>query len=409
MKDLYIVSKFTILDMIRRKSFIISFIIILVLMLIGFNVPNIVKSIKGDDSLSKSYIVDKDNIFEGLLVNLNEMDLGYEFIIDNNDISFEEIKEKIDKGEIDEAIVVKKDSGKLLIDYVIENSALYDGVPSSLQNVFNTLYYELQVSKLNLTEEEYSNIHEKITYSLVQTDLEEVKGNPFGVMLVSLALFMIIYFFAFQVSSAITIEKTSKIIETLVTSTNPKNIVLGKTIGIGIVGLIEFAIFIVFGVVCKNLFFDESFLEGIIDFSTFTPFLAFITLVYFILGYGVYALLYALVGSTVSKPEDVQTANGPIGLILVGGFYLSYFSMMNPTSSVNKIASIIPISSPFCMPFRIMMDIASPSEIILSLVVLVLTCILVAYVSIRIYSNAILNYGCKISFKETLKLFKNRD
>ena len=150
-------------------------------------------------------------------------------------------------------------------------------------------------------------------------------------------------------------------------------------------------------------------LEGLIAFRTITPFLGVITVIYFILGFSVYALLYALTGSTVSKPEDVQSANGPVSMIAVIGFYLSYFSMMNPTSSLNKLSSLIPISSPFSMPFRVMMDIATPMEIILSIVILVLTIIIVAFVSIKIYSQAILNYGNKIGFKDAVKLFKNKN
>ena len=114
-------------------------------------------------------------------------------------------------------------------------------------------------------------------------------------------------------------------------------------------------------------------------------------------------MLYALTGSTVSKPEDVQSANTPVALISVIGFYLAYFTMMNPTSELNKIAAILPISSPFCMPFRVMMEIATGPEILGSIVILVITTILVAIFSIKIYSKAIFNYGSRGKIKELLR------
>ena len=81
MRDVFIVIKFTILEMIKRKSFIISTLIILGLIVIGFNVPNILKSIKGEEIGEKLLIVDSENIFEGTLESLNQMELGYNFEI----------------------------------------------------------------------------------------------------------------------------------------------------------------------------------------------------------------------------------------------------------------------------------------------------------------------------------------
>ena len=227
-------------------------------------------------------------------------------------------------------------------------------------------------------------------------------------MLLSIVLFYGIFFCAFQVSSSITTEKTSKIMETLVTSTSPKTIVLGKTIGIGLVGLGQMVLIVTTALISAYLFVDKELLNSLVDVSNITPILAIIMIIYFILGYFVYSLLFALVGSTVSKPEDVQSANQPVSLISVIGFYLSYFTMMNPTSNLNLFAALLPISSPFCMPFRVMMGLASPLEIILSLLILVVTILIIAKIAIRIYSNAILNYGTKTSLKDMIKMYKQK-
>ncbi len=89
------------------------------------------------------------------------------------------------------------------------------------------------------------------------------------------------------------------------------------------------------------------------------------------------------------------------------GFYLAYFSMMNPSSNINKLAALLPISSPFCMPFRIMMGASSKEEILLSIGILLITIILVAHIAIKIYKNAIINYG-KSNIKDILKMYKQK-
>ena len=412
MKDLFTVASFTIKDMIKRKSFIISNLIILAIIVLLFNVPNILNAIMGDNTSSqntKILIVDEDNIFEGTLEQINQMDIGYEATIETETIKFDEIKQKIDNNEIDDALVITKKDGQINMQYIVENLAMVSQMPQSLTNAISTIYSNLSISKLGLTPEQIQTLSGNFNFEMIQTEEEEVQGNQFAMMMMSLVLFYAIYFCAYQVSSSITTEKTSKIIETLVTSTKPKTIVLGKTIGIGVVGLIQIAAIIITALISSALFLEEGALDGIVDFSTITPFLGFITAIYFILGYATYALLYALTGSTVSKPEDVQSANGPIAIIALIGFYLAYFTMMNPTSELNKLAAILPISSPFCMPFRVMMGIATNSEIAISIAVMLVTILVVAQISIKIYSQAILNYGSKMSLKDIFKMYKNKN
>lgn len=412
MRDLFTVAKFTIKDMVKRKSFIISNLIILLFIVIGFNIPNIIKLFTNEDSSTAGtnmLIVDSENIFENTLTNLNEIDLGYNFTITNENLSFEDIKTKVENAEIDEAMIISNKDNQINIEYIVKNLTMIEAVPESIVNTLSSLYTNLQISKLGLTPEQIQSMSPNFTFEMKQTENQEVQGNPIAIMLISIVLFYAIYFCAYQVSSSITTEKTSKIIETLVTSTTPKTIVLGKTIGIGIVGIIQIVAIIATALISNALFLEEGLLDGIIDFSNITPFLGFITLIYFIFGYAVYALLYALTGSTVSKPEDVQSANGPVAIIAVIGFYLSYFTMMNPTSELNQVAAILPISSPFCMPFRVMMGIATTSEILISIAVLAITIFIVAKISIKIYSQAILNYGSKISLKDALQMYKNKN
>lgn len=412
MKDLKTVIGFTMKEMVKRKSFIISTIIILILIVIGFNVPNIIKAFKGNSSEAekdKLLIVDTENIFEGTLNSLNNMELGYEANTTNENISFEKIKEKIENKEIDEAIIIEKNQENYKIRYIIEDATMVQKIPTTLENATSSIYSNLQISKLGLTEEQIKGITPNFEFSIEQTEEQKVSGNVFAMMLMSLVLFYAIYFCAYQVSSSITTEKTSKIMETLVTSTSPRTIVLGKTIGIGIVGLVQVCLIVGTAIISAKMCLDENLVNSVLDVSKITPYLGIVTIIYFILGYFAYALLYALTGSTVSKPEDIQSANTPVALIAVIGFYLSYFTMMNPTSDLNVLASMLPISSPFCMPFRIMMGLANTTDVLISIAILLITILIVAKVAIKIYSNAILNYGTKMSFKDMVNIYKDKN
>ena len=406
MKDLFTVMKFTMKDMVKRKSFIISTIIFLVMIIVGFNVPKILKAIKGEDTVDKLLIVDESNVFEGALESLKSLDTGYEIEIAN--LKYDEVKEKIQNEEIESAIFVEKQEGNIKIKYIIKDATMMEEVPEDIITTINTLYTNIQISKLGLTEEQLKSITPNFEFSLEQTD-EKANGNVFAMMLLSIVLFYAIYFCAYQVSSSITTEKTSKIIETLVTSTSPKTIVLGKTIGIGIVGLLQMILLVGTALISAKVFLEPGMIEQVLDMSAITPYLGIVTIIYFILGYFAYALLYALTGSTVSKPEDIQSANGPVAMLAVIGFYLSYFTMMNPTSEMNIFASLFPISAPFCMPFRIMMGLAKPTDVLISIAILVVTILVIAKVTIKIYSNAILNYGTKMSLKDIIKVYKDKN
>lgn len=413
MRDLGIVISYTIKDMLKKKTFLISNLIILLFIVVGFNIPNILNAFtseeEGTPTSDKVLVVDSQNVYEGVLTKLNDMNLGYTFEISNEDEKYEDIKQKIENEEILEALVISKQDNNIKIQYIVEEMTMMDTVPEVYANALSSLYTDAQLVKMGFTVEQTQELKPTLEFEMKQTSEEEVKGNVFVIMLLSLVLFYAIYFCAYQVSSSITTEKTSKIMETLVTSTKPRTIVLGKTIGIGIVGFIQVAVIVAVALICAKYSLPEGILESVLDLSQITPTLGILTVIYFILGYATFALLYALTGSTVSKPEDVQAANGPVAIVAVIGFYLSYFTMMNPTSDLNVFASIFPFSSPFCMPFRIMMGIATTSQIIISIAVLLVTILVIANISIKIYSNAILNYGSRVSLRDMIKMYRNKD
>ena len=396
MRDILIVAKFTSKDMIKRKSFIISTIIILAMIVIGFNIPNIMKSLKKEKD--KIIIVDNNNIFEGKITNEDK-----EIILGKYNI--EEIKNKIKENEIEYGIIINKEKNNIVLTYVLENK-MSNGPSEEFISYLTTLYKDIQIDKLNISKEQKESLIPQFEYKLEAAD-ENITGNPFVMMMISMVLFYAVYFCAYQVSNSITTEKTSKIIETLVTSTSPTSIILGKTLGVGIVGLGQLAAIIITSYISATAFLDSKILEMALDTSSLTPQLGIITLLYFLLGYLTFGLLYALTGSTVSKPEDIQSANQPVVFITIIGFYLAYFSMINPSSNLNKLAALLPISSPFCMPLRIMMHASTTKEILISISILIISIIIIANIAIRIYRNAILNYG-KSTIKDIIKMYKQK-
>ena len=189
MRDILTVMKFTIKDMVKRKSFIISTLIILVLIVVGFNVPNVIKIIKGDNTGDQFLIVDNKNVFEGTLENLKQMDLGYEFEITNSDLKFEDIKRKIEDEEINGAIIINPGNEKIKISYIVENTTMMDQVPEECVNSLTPLYSNLQISKLGLTEEQLQSITPNFDFSLEQTEEKSASGNVFVMMIMSIVLY----------------------------------------------------------------------------------------------------------------------------------------------------------------------------------------------------------------------------
>lgn len=409
MRDIFTVIKFTMRDILSRKSFRISTILIVVLIVLGFNVPNFLNSLNGGNLQDTILVSDPENLFDGKLTALDNLGLDYAFKYDNLDL--EEIKQKVNADDITAGIFIQKDpdtNDSLSAKFIVKNAALYNGFPPALIETLRNLYTNVQISKLGLSNKQLASLQPQFEFKLEQTEDQEIGGNIFVMMMLSVVLFFAIYFCAYQVSSSITIEKTSKIIETLVTSTTPRTIVLGKTIGIGLVGLGQIILFAVVALISAYSFLDPELLNTMLDLSSLTPLLGLLMIIYFILGYTTYALLYALTGSTVAKPEDIQSANTPVVILTMISFYLAYFTLMDPTGDLNIFAALFPFSSPFCMPLRVMMGVASVGEVLLSIGILIVTCIIIARVAIRIYSNAILNYGRKMSFQDILKSYKEK-
>ena len=408
MRDILIVTKFTLIEALKKKAFIVSTIIMILMIILASAFTKIIPKLADSNEKDKILIVDNDNIFENQLNTMNELGLNNEFIIAKEKTSLADVKTKIKNKDIKKGIISSKAEGKIKIEYVVENTSLMMNSPVDIQKALKEIYSRNQLKKLNLTQQQIQSLEPNFEYTIVSSQEKDANKNITVILALTGLLFAAIYTFAYQVSTSITTEKTSKIVETLVTYTKARNIVLGKTFGIGLAGLIQLLIIAIISIFSINTFVDKNMLSAFLDLSTITPALGITIVVYFILGYMEYALLYALTGSFVSNPEEVKAAATPASLIAVMSFYLAYFTIMSPTSNLNSIASIVPFSSPFSAPFRVMLGVATPREMIMSVLILIATNILIAHIAIKVYTNAIINNGTKLSLKEIIKMYKTK-
>lgn len=251
-------------------------------------------------------------------------------------------------------------------------------------------------------------------------------------MVLSVILFMIIILYGQQVMKSVMEEKINRIVEILISSIKPFELMMGKVLGVGLVGLTQIGIWaILFGIISMVapmlLGIDmaeltsqstqimneaESASPGMQDkigevmrelASVNWAMLIPLALLYFLGGYFMYAALFAAVGSAVGEDaNDAQTLIIPVSLIMVFAFYIGISAMRAPDSSLAVWASIAPLLSPFVMPARLPFD-PPMWQIGLSVLLMILSTILLVWLAARIYRVGILMYGKKASFKELAK------
>ena len=385
MKDLLTVAKFTIKDMVKRKSFIVTNIIFLAVILVGTNIPRIMESFSKDDELSRLLLVDEGNILGDYLSGLEDSkDFGYDIKVMSGEYNKSDAQKALDNDEYDEVLSFRLDNNTIMFEDYRADMSLVGSNAEVIANQVTSAYYNMKLMSLGLSQDELNALNVSFKLNTNYLSNSDSGNSTFAMMMFSIVLFYAVFFCASQVSSSVTTEKTSKIIESLTTSTSPKNIVLGKTLGVGFTGLCQLAVLLIFGVICAKSFLPSDILKGVINLDSITIGVWVIILLYFVLGYALYALIFALTGSLVQKPEDIQSANSPVSMLSVFAFYLAYFSMMNSKSSVSVFASLFPFSSPFSMPSRYMLGLVSVSDVIVSLVILVLTAALIGYISVKV-------------------------
>lgn len=257
MRDILIVTKFTLIEALKKKAFIVSTIIMILMIILASAFTKIIPKLADSNEKDKILIVDNDNIFENQLNTMNELGLNNEFIIAKEKTSLADVKTKIKNKDIKKGIIISKAEGKIKIEYVVENTSLMMNSPVDIQKALKEIYSRNQLKKLNLTQQQIQSLEPNFEYTIVSSQEKDANKNITVILALTGLLFAAIYTFAYQVSTSITTEKTSKIVETLVTYTKARNIVLGKTFGIGLAGLIQLLIIAIISIFSINIFVDK--------------------------------------------------------------------------------------------------------------------------------------------------------
>ena len=336
-------------------------------------------------------------------VNLVTFFKEYEFKSETTS-NLNSLKEKVKKEKNNALLILDTKDGIPTFDYLVKQSG--SGLdPSELSKFIKSIFATGLLKSANVSD----NISKMVLSDVTFNTQELGKGKAIGYissMAISMLLFLSIYYYGYGVAMSVASEKTSRVMELLVTSTKPSIIILGKSAAMGLLGLVQLSLVVCTGLLTYKLTFPENFsIAGqALDFSNFTPFSVLIIVLYFILGYCLYAMMNAVAGATVSKAEDVNSALMPISMISMVAFYMGYFSLTVPDRTIAIVSSIIPFSAPFSMPSRILATDVPAWQIGASVLSLILTIIFIAWISIKIYSSAILHYGKRLKMKDLLKI-----
>jgi len=250
------------------------------------------------------------------------------------------------------------------------------------------------------------------------TELASIIG-----MLFTILIYMFILMYGNMVMQAVLEEKKSRVVEVMVSSVKPVNLLVGKIIGIGLVGLTQLAVWIVMTTVLMSgvsMFISspeqavamssemgdfniEGLMSTVMSVNWLEVILYFV--LFFIGGYVLYASIFAMFASAVDSEEDTTQFMTPVTLVIFFAFFAGFYSVSNPDGPLAFWTSLIPFTSPIVMMVRIPFGIPF-WEILLSLVLLYGTFIVISIFAAKIYRVGILMYGKKPSFKEMMKWVK---
>ncbi len=230
--------------------------------------------------------------------------------------------------------------------------------------------------------------------------------NFFYTYIMIFALYMVILLYGQMVATNVATEKSSRAMELLVTSVDPTSMMFGKVIASCLAGLLQ--LLCIFGSAFLLFNLNRELWAGneiILSIFNIPLGLLLYMLLFFVLGFFLYAFLFGAVGSTASKLEDINTSVLPITMLFVIGFVVVMAGMGSGTvdSTLMRICSYVPFTSPMAMFTRIAMSTVPLYEVVLSVAILAGTVIAVGVVSARIYRVGVLLYGTKPKLGAILK------
>ena len=446
MNKINIIIKREYMTRVRKKSFIIMTILAPILMAALIIVPTLVMVNQDQDFKKIAVVEDNTDLFKGAIKNTENMEFVY---LDN--VKVDDLKNSFEQAGYYGVLYISPEL--ITTPNAIELISKKQPPIALLQHIENSLEKEIEKQKLmtynieNL-DEIMKNVDTNVS---VQTkkigDSGEVKDTSTGIAMAlayigGFLMYMLVFMFGSQVMRGVIEEKTSRVVEVIVSSVKPVQLMMGKIIGIALVGLTQFMIWIaltlaITGVLkatvikksdmtevtqnmTKSLMTQEQQeaaaaqpAQGNPDFAEFSklfdsamnqPWGLFIVsfIFYFVTGYLLYASIFAAIGSAVDNETETQQFMLPVTIPIILALMVAMGTMQNPESSLSFWCSMIPLTSPIVMMARIPFGVPA-WQLAVSMALMVVTFIAFVYMAAKIYRTGILMYGKKTSWKEMWK------
>lgn len=373
-------------EAVKTKAYVYITLGLLVLSVLLFASPTILSKFAKDSSEETYKLVNRTTL-ELSEQDLAKVDGNWEIV---NNARIESLKEEIKSEEI---------AGFFVLEDRVDMMQLNIFMPKVNNELLLTLESYIEQKRVASIVEAQS-IHPTVVQALnapIQTSfgsLYETEPNALLIVYGLIAImFLAISTYGNNVATAIASEKSSRVMEVMITKVAPVPMMYGKILGIGLASLAQLFIFIGGLLLWANLGIFEipegSFVQTLIETITWGT--AAYILIFFIIGYFIYATLFAIVGSMVSRPDDLSSATMPIVILLMVSLTVEILFVMDyPEGTLTKVTSYIPFTAPMSVLIRIVYNTIAPGEIIISLVVMILFIGLFAGIAAKIYPKGVL-------------------
>lgn len=304
-----------------------------------------------------------------------------------------------DDREAAEAALTDGDVAVVLID---GERLLWQGDPGTttsaiVQGAVDALDRQQTIAELGLSGEEASRL---LTPGSLEDQRLEPEDPEQGPRIVAgyatiFILYLAILVFGQFVMMGVMEEKSSRVVEVVLSHAKPESVLAGKVLGIGALGLLQ-----VVALAAAGLITAKIADTGDLSIPDIGLGVAVSAVLWFILGFGLYAVLYAGLGSTVTRQEDVQGAAMIPALLILPAYFIALISLESPDSTMSVVSSIFPPTAPIVMPMRTAVTDVPWYEVGLSIGLIIVTVLLMIKISARIYRGAALRIGAKVSLRE---------
>ena len=290
--------------------------------------------------------------------------------------------------------------------YYVDSVSMYDSNTEIADNVLQNLYRMGKMLESGMSKEQAGEIIAvQIENSSVSLGKDQMKNYWYTYIMI-FALYMVILLYGQMIATNVATEKSSRAMELLITSAKPVSMMFGKVIASCLAGLAQ--LIAVFG--CAVLFYSinrEQWEDNMIIRSIFDMPVSLVVymLVFFVLGFFIYAFLYGAIGSTASKLEDINTSVMPITMLFIIAFMVVMFSLAsgNVDNTLMKVCSFVPFTSSMAMFTRIAMSTVPWYEILISVLILIGSVAGIGVISAKIYRVGVLLYGTTPKIGSILK------